>query len=342
MNNSLLYMNENIINYNFKSTKNNLGIQILRFLLCFWVVIMHCSYVKKEHKKYLSKGFHVPTFFLISFFFYYPNIYNKNIDKIISRFQRLLLPYIFWPLIALIFQKNNDHEHVLRNILSQILIGAPIHGIFWFQFNLIFLSLFFAIILFVFNTYGSKILAFLGLFCYYLHLSSLIYKLLINYSFAFKNNIGSLLEVMPLSVNGCFLNSINLLFIARKFSIYFYFILLLILFKYDIFINRPGFRYSNISLNIISSSILFILFGALPIEKIKKNNYIILVIKYLTQFTGGIYYSHIIVRDFLQRYSFSFLKRNYTDSLIIYIICFSICFFGNKLFKNSKIKYLFL
>ena len=158
----------------------------------------------------------------------------------------------------------------------------------------------------------------------------------------YKSNIGSLIETIPLSVNGCFLNSIKFLFMSCQFSNYFYCIFLIILFKYDIFLNRSGFKYVNIPLNIISSTILFKFFGTLPLGKMKKNNFIILIIKYFTRFTGGIYYSHIIVKNYLPKFLVSFLKFNYSDSLIIYIICFYICFFGNKLFKNSKLKYLFL
>ena len=47
----------------------NFGIQILRAVLCLWIVIGHCSKIKETHKTYLNKRFHVPTFLLISFFF---------------------------------------------------------------------------------------------------------------------------------------------------------------------------------------------------------------------------------------------------------------------------------
>ena len=334
-------------NNGLKNTKINLGIQILRLLLCFWIVIVHCSKIKNEHQKYLFRGFHVPTFIFLSFYFYYPIISRKNIDKITSRFQRLLLPYTFWPIIRLLLFtiKNHNIKYILRNIILQLLIGSPIHGHFWFLFNLIFLSLFFAIILFSFNKNGIKILIFTELFCYYLHISGLGFDLLNNFTYLFRKNIGSLIEIIPLSVNGCIFSIIKYLFINKRSSIYLYFIffiIIFILFNYDIFIEKKGFICSRVSLYIISSSILFLLFGTLPFEKVQKNEYIILVIKYITQFTGGIYYIHSIVRDFIHIYSYSFLKRNYFYSLIIYVICYSICFIGNKFFKNYKLKYLFL
>lgn len=224
-------------------------------------------------------------------------------------------------------------------------MAYPIHRIFWFQFNLIILSLFFAIILFASNKNGLMILIFIALFCFHIHLSGLVYNRLFTYTQFFRNNIGSLIELMPLSVNGCILNSIISVLIHEKYKIYFYFFffwILFILFKYDIFIDKLGFRYPNVPLNIVSSSILFLFFKSLPFENIPRNKFIIFFIKYITQFTGGIYYTHTIVIDIFIKYSFSFIKRNYSGSLIIYIICFSICFLGNKLFKNYRLKYLFL
>ena len=299
----------------FKTTKTHLGIQVLRFLLCFWVVIIHCSFVEKEHRKYLCKNFHVPTFFVLSFYFYYPIISSKNIEKIISRFQRLLLPYIFWPFAGLILVSKKFR---LKDIFLQLLIGKPIHGVFWFQFNLIFLSLFFAIILFTFNKKGINILMLIGLFCYFLHLTGLVYNILLKYKSFVKTSIGCLLEMMPLAVNGSILKSKNLFSIEKQYSIFFNFFLfcaLFILFNYDIFLKKQGFLYPNVSLNIISSLILFLFFGTLSFEKIKKQIYIIL--KYTTQFTGGIYYTHTIIRDILKKYSL--FKSNYTFSLKITI-----------------------
>ena len=143
-------MNKNNISESFQNKnkiadciKINLGIQILRCLLCFWIIIIHCSSIKQKHEKYFSKQFHVPTFFFISFYFYYPIIYNKNKSKVISRFQRLLLPYLFWPIIRIIFKlKQRDEEYSLRNIFLQLLIGCPIHGIFWFQFIILIIFFF--------------------------------------------------------------------------------------------------------------------------------------------------------------------------------------------------------
>ena len=93
--------------------KINYSYQLLRLILCFWVVIHHCC-----RKVYLFKGkFHVPTFLLMSFYFYYNTLKNKNIKKIKQRYQRILIPYIVWAIFIYIF----------NNILFK-LFGFSLYG----------------------------------------------------------------------------------------------------------------------------------------------------------------------------------------------------------------------
>ena len=81
----------------------NLGIELLRVILAFWVLIYHCYNNSKKLQKIISKrSFHVPTFMFLSFYYFYPNLASRNINKIIQRFERLFIPYIIWPIIILI------------------------------------------------------------------------------------------------------------------------------------------------------------------------------------------------------------------------------------------------
>ncbi len=298
------------------------------------------------------KLYHVPTFILISFYFYYRTLHGRIIAKIIARFQRLFIPYIIWPII--IFLINNisfklfsvgicKKELVIKDIYIQILIGAGYHGVFWFQFNLIFISLYFAIITFVFKKYSLNIIKISGVVFFYFHISGII-----PYYFQFYKrqsivNIGGLFESMPLAVFGILLGSINYLVIFNDCSITSYFFnifIIYILFEYDIFIKYPGFRYSNICLYIIASISLFTLFGSIHFKAIENNN-LNLIIRNVTKFTAGIYYIHLRIRDILNQCSFYSLylnKNTYFHAFAIYIICYIICFTGNKIFKNSKVK----
>ena len=153
----------NLKNKNRRSIINyNLGIQLLKMFLCFWVVITH-TYIKISNKllyKLVRRKFHVPTFFLISFFFCSKNILERNIQKAKLRFKRLLIPYILLPLIIwivnnllFIFYKFNRFGKILsiKELISQYIIGRIFHGIFWYQFNLIFITLIYYIISFLFK-----------------------------------------------------------------------------------------------------------------------------------------------------------------------------------------------
>lgn len=157
----------------------------------------------------------------------------------------------------------------------------------------------------------------------------------------FQISLGSLQELTPLSVMGCIFGSIDLLIIAQNIPKHLQFILFVFihfLFRYNIFILYSGFRFPNIILNILSSTILCVFFGSLKFNKFRA---ISQIIKYITKYTGGIYYIHPFLRDYLQKYILYFKKKSYNSSMVIYLMCYIICYFGTSLFKNYKLKYLF-
>ena len=87
-------------------------------------------------------------------------------------------------------------------------------------------------------------------------------------------------------------------------------------------------------------SVIFIIFGYLPFHKIQ-NKFIILFIRKITSYTGGIYYMHLEIWQLLKDIQFMnnhYLARYFT----IYIISYIFSNIGHNLFGNSKIKYLFI
>lgn len=328
------------------------GISVLRAVLCYWVIIIHCVDIKINHIKYFTRHFHVPTFFLLSFYFYYPSVYNRNILKIKMRFQRLLYAYISWPFLIFVFNNilvmssrfNTFFTYyTLKDLYIQFLIGARCYNHFWFHFNLMFISLFFTIISFTAKKKLLIIVEFIGIISLYFHFSGLNFYIFYNLKYPTNKTLGTLNELIPMAVFGCIFSSINLLLKLQNLNISFIFMfcfLLYLIFKYNIFFGPPGFLYPNILLNILASTILFVLFGSINIHKFQIINKLI---KYITSFTGGIYYIHLIFPKYLY-YIFNLdrSKTSYFFAFIIYIICFIICLFGYKLFKNSKFKYLFI
>ena len=330
----------------------NLGIQLLRFFLCLWVVIYHCSNIKKGHRKYFYRGFHVPTFFMLSFYYFYPILSGRKVDKIIIKFQRLLIPYILWPTFILLLnnflinffhfgQFNNIIP--LKNLYFQIIIGSPLHIVFWFHFNLIFLSLFFLLISFLFPKKLLILIYFIGITSLIFHVSQINYIFFNRFRNKFRNNLGSIIELIPLAALGVCYGSINLLQKVKHYPKYLkiiFFIFIIILFKYDIFIKMDGFRYPNVFLNIAASTFLILFFGSINFEN---RNKIYTFLNTVTNFTGGIYYLHPVVQGYISIcLSLSNRKGTYFFAFIIYIICYGICLLGNKSMKNKKLKYLFI
>ena len=90
-----------------KSLHNfNYGLSILKFILAFFVIIAH-NYDRKSSKNKIiinitkERSLHVPSFFIMSFYFSSKHFVSLNTKAIFIRLIRLLIPYIGWPFIVL-------------------------------------------------------------------------------------------------------------------------------------------------------------------------------------------------------------------------------------------------
>ena len=179
---------------------------------------------------------------------------------------------------------------------------------------------------------------------FHFHISRLNYKYCSLYKAYLSTSLGCITEIFPISVIGFSFGSINLLSKINHLQNFLCIIMpsiIYIFFQYDIFIFQKGFGYPDILLNSSASLALFLLFSSIPFGLIKTDK-IKNIIKLITQYTGGIYYIHVIIRDYLRRHSIYFRQSSYFCSFFIYIISYLNCFFGNKIFNNSKLKYLFI
>ena len=272
--------------FTLRKNKLNLGLQLLKMILSFWIVMIHTSRVTKFSffHIFFLRNFHVPTFFVMSFYFLNIHISERKIPKMKQRFERLLIPYILLPIIIwifnnllYIFHKSNRFGHKLtfRDLINQIIIGNIFHRIFWYQFNLIFITLLFTIISFVFMKKYLAILHIFTLISYILQYTGYNLKLFIKYKESIKYSLGNIVEIIPFTVVGLFLGSIDIIeklkFIRFK-VIFFCFIYIYFLFKYDMFNKIFGFYYPGIIHN-FGAFFLFIFFLMIPLENIK-NRYI--------------------------------------------------------------------
>ena len=123
---------------NIKPAKNdiNIGVQILRVIYCFLVVVVHFGSGEIYAFSWKYIDFYATSFFLIAFYYSYHTFSSRHIPKIKERFLRLLYPYILVPII--VYVRNNFYTIKLSGILDrtllkrfyiQYLLGNNIHGI---------------------------------------------------------------------------------------------------------------------------------------------------------------------------------------------------------------------
>ena len=188
---------------------------------------------------------------------------------------------------------------------------------------LLFFIIFFCAIIFNSNGYDSKIFG--------------IYEQTINES------IGRISYSLIYSMTGFFLGSFNLLSkINKNHNLKILLISPILIYALKIhkmlYILFPKFHFLILDILII---ILFVLFGSIPSFLIK-NEKLAFFVKRITSFTGGIYYMHLYIDDFLSRYLQLIRNKNVNYCIIIYLICYLISLTFCNLLKSSKFKYLFL
>ena len=337
------------------NNKVNIGIEILRMILSFWILLVHCFRVRNkiQRKIIFIMRFHVPCFIIISFYFYYKVIFKPDINKIKQRFLRLLIPYLVWPFIIIVikttinlFAKGEfDRKIIIKNLIYQFVFGRKILPVFWFQFSIIILTLIVTIISLIFKTEFLFIIQILAILEYYLQYSLKYYYFLKNYKTFISNSLGMALEMIPFTASGMtcgYYSLINLLKNRKKKSIIFGLIFFIFIFfsKRDVMMEpKKFFLYPGIILN-IGGIFLFIIFGLIPFELIK-NKVLIIILRQITKYTGGIYYLHWVIRDCLKVYILLIRKRSFLGCIIIYMFCYFICLIGNFIFSNTKLKFLF-
>jgi fucose 4-O-acetylase-like acetyltransferase len=331
--------------------KNVLGIEILRIILCFTVVLDHLYINTNFDKFHFIIYYHIPCFFIISFYFNYKTFISFNIKKIKGRLERLFIPYFCWSIISWIINViyfeifNIEGFHSFKYLLIHLINGHQFNYSLWFQNIISLITILFLIIIFIFRKNFISILLILNLVAYISQYTGFNYNFFINnFTINSSATFGRFAEAIPNAVAGFFLAYIDLLKKSNKYKyIYFYMSIIVLLFitKYHEFDNIKTFKYGGIRLNIAAIS-LFIIFSLLPFEKIK-NRICIKIIKQITSYTGGIYFMHRLFGygHLCRKYIPPIEKGNFLGCIIIYLICYIISFIMSIFLKNTKLRHLF-
>ncbi len=327
-----------------KGKKLNIGVQILRIIFSFHILIFHCLNRKMKKKYFFLRNVDVDLidFFIISFYYSYNTFTSKNIIKIKQRFYRLLIPYIIWPLLFLFIHNftcyvNGKKKFYIKSkyLYYQLLCGNGIHFVFWFQFNLIILSILFLIIIFISKKKHLFFFIIIGFSLYKFFSSQYVKKYL-------YNNTILLFSIRPIpssylySLVGFILFRLNNVVKFEKYLIKFSFICIIALYIYIYDRNLFGLEAYYFMIKILAGITVFIIFLNLPFHKIDNN-----LIKLLTSYSGGIYYLHTKMRILLEYLFNSMKSRTMTACIINYYFCFSLSHIGSKIFKKVNLRYLF-
>lgn len=224
-----------------------------------------------------------------------------------------------------------------NDLKIQIISGRQFIVPLWYLFSMIFLTILFFILSFIFRNNFLFSLQLLCISSYILQYSNK-YDCLNKYKNNVRLPILDTLSILPLSVIGLSFASskfIDILKAKKKMSLFFSYLFLYFLFKYEIFINLGGY---NGIINIFSSLLFFVGFYLLPLEK--TNTCFQNFIKQITSYTNGIYCLQTKIIFFVK----SKIDRNgsFKSSIISYILLYFISFIGQKICRKTKMKYLFI
>ena len=336
---------------NIKSAKTdiNIGVQILRVIYCFLVVVVHFGSGEIYAFSWKYIDFYVTSFFLIAFYYSYHTFSSRHIPKIKERFLRLLYPYILCPII--VYVRNNFYTIKLSGILDkallkrfyiQYLLGNNIHGIMWFLFNLIFSSLFVCIIVLMFKNYSLY-----PLFIFFILNSIYNYYKLHSYymnsflRFPIQHSCEIMNETFIFAITGYTLGRFDVInLLKKKFKFIFIFfspIFYIVRFHQEVFDKFPGF---NVIFNTIFISSILMFFGTLPFDLCKCQIFN-KILTFITRHTGGIYYFHTEAYDILiNRYHLK-PQRSTSACALVYIGSFIFCEIGTRIFKKWRLRYIF-
>ena len=333
--------------------KINIGLQFLRMICSFFIVL--CHFYKFHHYNkiiYNKNSYYIIIFFYMSFYFSYNTLASRNISKIKLRFIKMLTPYIGWPLLLYLKDKFDHYYykerliHRFKHLYYQIIVGCKIYGIFWFLFVLIFIHLFFTLIIFIFKKIHLFILFISNIFIYYFFYSNYASILIFNKykKVPVHHSIKPILEFFVFAFTGFYLASIQFInklykcriiaFLISNFSLFIY------IKYYNNYFKKMIKIYKGI-IRIILVTFIFIIFSMLPFDKIN-NIYILTFLNKITSYTGGIFYIHVIMGEICKKHIRIIRKYTFKGCILLYFICYCACFIGSFIFQKSKLKYLFM
>lgn len=344
-----------IQNNNNKEKNIHFGFAILKNFLAFEVIIAHCfnrDTMRNIKNKFIililtKRKTHVPSFFILSFYFNYNTLVSNDWKKKINRFARLLIPYIGWPIIIYLVSKNSNYYKKFDFLISsKILIFQLLTGggqklfHFWYLFDLIATTLLFILVIIIFRKKYMLVFHLIIIFSYYLQYSTDFMKFIAPiYSIHALSREN---EMIPYAVTGFTLASVKFFQLLQNYK-FNTFVISILIYQFvqnkTIFTDSYGVVYHGIKLNILSVCLVSF-FSLFPLNSIK-NKYLFKLLKIITNHSAGIFYLHQLVQFIFQDYFIEIKKATFNGLIIIYLLSYIISLIGTAIFYKTILKNLF-
>lgn len=332
----------------------NYGLAILRMLMCFMVVLVHCWDAVETGIFFrgldVLRGYAVVVFMAMAFALGQKQLVELNKTSIKRRFERLIIPQVGWAIIYwgaysaknMLFHHSN--ELTVKDLLLQIVLGHTVNQTMWYQADLIYITILFIAVIVLFKSKHSYALGVIGVLAIIAQYSgaNLIFGTLPE---AMSFPLGRIAEMLPVAVVAFMLSQVDFFEKAKQkklLSILLSLVVLVISIQLRGIIDEPGYCYSGIDKVFVAIS-LVIMFYCLPLENIGDG--IKRGISLATNYTLGIYCMHRLIlstMDMLIKHAgLKLVLGRMSTCLVIYVVCFLCSLIGTKIFKKTKLVALF-
>ncbi|MCQ2520403.1 MAG: acyltransferase [Lachnospiraceae bacterium] len=337
----------------YKSYANyNVGISMLKMIMCFSVIVAHLWKVNTTNSGvlgwiYYLREYAVPVFMILAFYFSEKFLSDLSGEKLLNRIIRLVVPLWSWAVIYWVVYKLLQETLYpgfnlqIQDLLWQMTTGNSVYlnGAMWFQVDLILLTLLFALIIFVAQKFKNHVFVLLTVGCLYIQYTG-ITLFMYKWKAELSGTCGRFFEMLPMAVAGYMLANYGLLNKAKKNWITTIIVCLagLKLVRYYDVISKlnfegldPGkqaFDYAGLNRVTVALLMIFLCF-VLPLDKLPRA--LKVIIEWLTKYTLGIYCSHMLVARLLDYFlthksGVGLETDTIGECIATYIICYFICF----------------
>lgn len=325
----------------------DIGIELLRPLLCFGVVCCHFWSSAPSFAWHFLLPCCAPLFFLISFFLFAERFTCIDGQVVRRRLFRLYFPLFSW---AVIYYLTINLFHLLvktgdlvslKELVIQCVTGHCYNEPMWFQFDLIVVTfLFFIVAIACRNNmhYICIVFASLSFLAICLQYSGLNFRVFSSLDYSLQYPLGRLCEMLPYAFAGMVLPFIGNVKKWKRVLL----VVLLLLCSVVLFYfhdSPQGFGYQGIRFLFLSVSAFVLVklidFGRLP-DALK--NAVLIVSK----FTLGIYCAHLLIekgiRLLVSCLSWESICGSFWYCIIVYFCCYLLFLCINRLFRNKYLK----